>query len=534
LRDHPAEVAEAAGLLQRAATTRRVWPHAARSEPLVRAGRALDAALPTIEGAALALPDLADALGAAEPRRYLVISQNNRELRPSGGFMGTYARLIIDQGRVSEFAFGDTYEFEGRGRLIPAPRPVQEYLGYDFVSFRDANWSPDFPTNARLLREMYGQHRGEAIDGVIAVDVEAMRSLLAAVGPVDVPEFGDTIDADNLVERSDQYAFSSTAGESRHKELLGAVAEQLIDRLVPPDPDQVPAIARAVWRSLQDKHILVAVDAPGLAAGLARANFDGHQAAADHDYLMVVDANVGYNKLSTRVRRELAYNLQWTGGGGTADLTVTYELAEAPEFRRLHMYTEYRNYVRIYLPAKVRLSSVDGLVSPPTVEREGDKVVIGGLVRVPPGDRAVIQVKYRYLPGASQAGGGYQLLLQKQAGVLADQVSVRVIDAAGAEVLTWQGEMARDLTLSLAERGANRPAAALLDRTDGILAGFVRWRRGRVAVDNHQGRRYTGQGLMVGKVGSMGFRRLVGQPDEGGEKEAKPATMTHSMLAITG
>jgi hypothetical protein len=81
---------------------------------------------------------------------------------------------------------------------------------------------------------------------------------------------------------------------------------------------------------------------------------------------------------------------------------------------------------------------------------------------------------------------------------------------------------------------SQRPEVGLLKPTDGELTRFIEWRRGLLRVDKHQGRRYTGLGLVVAKVGSMGFARLVGQPDEGGEKEARPAAMTHSMLATNG
>ena len=503
LREEPQIAEQAAQRFARAAAERRAWPAQPRLAALSRLTAPLDHYLPALEALAIALPEAGSALGTDGPRTYLVVAQNNQELRPGGGFIGSYATLTIDQGIVTDFSFGDSYQLDGRGGpIIFPPWPLQEFGGFPIWLFRDANWSADFPTNAIQLQEFYQRDRPTQLDGVIAVDLTAFQGLLGAAGPVEVPDFGETVTSENLLERVGQYIKYTGSAESQHKELLGAVGEQLAGRLLAPAPEQMPALARAVIEALSTKHILIAVNQPKLAEALKRANFDGHQAPADDDYLMIVDTNLSYNKVNTQIRRALAYNVQHgrTGPvGASATLTVTYHFEPATSPRRIALYDEYRNYARIYLPTDMRIEEVSGFLSAPEITRDGDKLVIGGFLVVHPGQSEAVRVRYTLLE-SERRGRPYRLLIQKQPGIGADQVALTVTSREGRDLVSWEGDLSRDAVFAsaagpVAEPRSERRSGALLSPTDGILASFVRRRTSRLAVDNLQGRHYTGLGF---------------------------------------
>ena len=127
------------------------------------------------------LPDL---LGVGEPRTYLVLAQNNHELRATGGFLTAVGRVSLLDGKVVGVEFVDSYD-RSISRIdlsLPqAPPPVQRHMGIEIMLLRDANWSPDFPTTAQIIRTIYSQQTGRTVDGVISVDRSATISHLCRV-----------------------------------------------------------------------------------------------------------------------------------------------------------------------------------------------------------------------------------------------------------------------------------------------------------------------------------------------------------------
>src|SRR3990167_1285870 len=135
------------------------------------------------------LPEL---LGFTEPRTYLVLFQNNTELRPGGGFIGSYGVVRATNGK---FEILDVQGTETLDKQAPAswrvqpPEVITRELGVDRWYFRDSNWSPDFVTNAKRAREFYVAEGGVARDSiqtVVVVDTTVIERLLALTGPITV------------------------------------------------------------------------------------------------------------------------------------------------------------------------------------------------------------------------------------------------------------------------------------------------------------------------------------------------------------
>ena len=128
------------------------------------------------------LPEL---LGSGKRKTYLVLVQNNYELRGTGGFITAVGTLTIKNGKISDFAVADSYDVPtGEGRLPRAPIPMQRHMNIDSLVLRDVNWSPDLPTTAQLATTLYLQATGQATDGVIALDLRAVELFVAALEPL--------------------------------------------------------------------------------------------------------------------------------------------------------------------------------------------------------------------------------------------------------------------------------------------------------------------------------------------------------------
>ena len=168
-------------------------PYAEAVDDVTRASQALDSA----NRAVGVLPSM---LGESRAHTWLLVFQNNAEVRATGGLPGAVAVVRTEHGRVTQVG-----ERAGNS-LGESPRPVlpltefeRKFYGPQLGTyFLDANFTPDFPRAAALWRARWQQVTGERVDGVIAVDPVALSYLLESTGPIDVP--GGRLTADNAVQ----------------------------------------------------------------------------------------------------------------------------------------------------------------------------------------------------------------------------------------------------------------------------------------------------------------------------------------------
>ena len=398
---------------------------------------------------AIMAPNLLDSLlGMTEPSTYLILSQNNAELRPTGGFVSSYAEVTVKRGRVAGFKY---HEFpkapEPEGEIeIPSwwarlERPVWVYW--------DTNWVADFPTAARQAKWFYeaGGNVEKPLDGVIAIDPTAAQMLLKALGPVYVPEYDVEIDSENLLPLIENYRaylgepLVEEHDEPPHKELLGEVARALLDKLSKADLRQMLAVARTAGQVLGQKHILVFFDDPGLERLAAEWGWDGAINPTKDDFLFVVDANMGRAKVDTQVEKTIRYEvIIGSDHSITSKATLDYyNGSSTAEEGREHGWRggTYADYVRLYVPEGSLLAETKGNDYPTQITVEGGKTAFGNLFVVPIGERAQLSYTYVNANRIRQAGNRYvyRLTAQKQAGTLANELLITVTLPEGARLL---------------------------------------------------------------------------------------------------
>lgn len=127
-------------------------------------------------------------LGSGEPRNYLVLVQNNAEVRATGGLPGALATLRTDDGAISLTAQSSG---SSMGKFDPPvdvdPAQGQIYTDRLGSYIGDVNLTPDFPTVARSAKAMWEKRHGTKIDGVIALDPVVLAHILDASGPMPAP-----------------------------------------------------------------------------------------------------------------------------------------------------------------------------------------------------------------------------------------------------------------------------------------------------------------------------------------------------------
>jgi len=385
-------------------------------------------------------PRLGWLLGMDAPRTYLVLVQNNHELRATGGFIAAFGRVVVDQGRLVDLDVVDSYQvYSDQSEYGPAPAPMLAHMGIELQVARDANWSPNLPTAAPVVRRLYTQDTGVPIDGILTVDLNTIRHLIGAFGELRVPGLPEPLTAANveaqLIRLWEQPLSSSEPGGgdwwSQRKDFMPLVAEAAIARTQSGAVDPA-ALGAAVAAALADRSAQLWVSDPSAQQVFAAAGWDGGlHPQAGADFLAVVDSNLGYNKVDAVIQRGVDYAVRWPDGPdapalATLTLTYTHPITATdpgcdPSPRYGAGYAAlikrcYFDYVRVYAPAGSRLIDVDGM-APETVTSEAGEAGtqrFGGFFILPPNNRQVVTWTYRLPAGLTP--DSYALIVQRQSG----------------------------------------------------------------------------------------------------------------------
>ncbi|MHB0856549.1 MAG: DUF4012 domain-containing protein [Anaerolineae bacterium] len=425
-------------------------------------GQALQAAPFALDMALLAAEWLAD----GQPHRALLLVQNSDELRPTGGFISAVVVVDVQAGATTSLRYLSSDELESYAAAHPAPPdPLRRLMGAGVLLLRDGNWSPHFPTTAEVVTALYALETGQDVDLVIAIDTATVYGLLTAFGPLFLPFYNVTVSAKDFTETAavfwQQPLHAPALGESQagfqewlahRKDFGGALLQALEERLADLDPAGAMRLLGALAHSARTRDLLVWAPArPHLQAHLRRAGLDGGLRNTEGDYLMVVDANVGWNKADRHITRRIDYAVSLEPEGPRARLVLTYQhTAESSvnacvhRARYLDSYqalTEqcYWAYTRVLTPVGSTLLAVDGAIRPPDVTVEEGKTGFGLSLVVPPGETRTLTIEYR-LPATVLSGPAYRLLVQRQPGSGATAVRI-ALDGLAATIdpgLPWE------------------------------------------------------------------------------------------------
>ncbi len=385
-------------------------------------------------------------------RTYLVLLQNNYELRPGGGFLGQYAIVKVKDGEVLSTFVEDANLLDQRITVkITPPYPLTRKLQLKRWKMRDSNFSPDFPTNAQKAEYFYRlAGGGQKFDGVIAINANVFDHALAITGPITPPGYSTTFRAEDgalkleeVVEKA--YLGDDVAAELKQnrKAIMKVLAVEMVKRLA--TVDNIPKMIEFAHRELGEKNIMLYFKDAALQNIVAGVKWDGTvNTDWTNDYLMLVDANLGALKSDYFVDRSVNYEVDFTGEKPIATLTHTYKhRATYGDWRT----SDYHSYLRAYVP-KGSTMLERKLVGYPLTDEGFGKTYFGAFVDVVMSTEVPAMIKYQ-LPDTIKEEG-YQLMLQKQSGVGTTPVSITIKKKDGS-VITQSVELKKDLVLSFQE-----------------------------------------------------------------------------------
>lgn len=392
---------------------------------------------------------------ADQPHSYLLLAQNRDELRATGGFITGIGLAKIANGKLISLEIADSYQVDDLSKgYPPPPEPLQKFMLADFWMPRDANWSPDFPTSARKAQELYTLSTGQETDGVIAFDQDAIISLVAMVGPLELEQFPEAVRADN-VELIMQQAWETSPHEllskawwEQRKDFMTPIGKAIIDRILNiNDVDQFISLARLMLSNIRSGHILLYSDQNDLQAFLVQAGLDNGLHPGDGDFLLLVDSNIGFNKVDAVMYRELSYFVDFSSNEIVSKMGIDYTHLIADYIPCVHEstygsgeYTDtrkrcYWDYWRAYtmqgallynspttpIAGEFLLNGEDWHGEVTTASGENNTQVISGLFVLPTNQHKDIDLEFILPSDVLQPVGFeklvYTLRVQKQAGV---------------------------------------------------------------------------------------------------------------------
>ncbi len=360
------------------------------------------------------LPVLDTAFGAEEDARYYLMLQNSQELRPSGGFTGTYAIVTISNGRLASVDienirdFDQTY-FDTVYPLQPTPGPIREFLKAEDWLPRDANWAVDFPTSSEKTLEMWDAIDWPDLQGIAAINDSVIRDVFDIIGPFDVEIEGElqTVTPDYFLDLIQQYRFTET---EEHKKVVKQLGEALIDQIRVVDFDTKKEIFYSLRDAADRREVQAYMVEPRLEQEVIKRGWDGSLLNADGlPTLAMTISNLTGNKSSKQIDPAIDLTLSPPDEHEmrriTMNITFTHqgEIGDVDTFSAFH-----RTWTAIYLPEDAELISTS--LQPESAKVTDDPLAIGFDVEVYPGEQVSLEVVFE-IPASMET-----LRLRRQSG----------------------------------------------------------------------------------------------------------------------
>jgi hypothetical protein len=403
-------------------------------------------------------------MGATDegPKTYLLLVQNEDELRPTGGFITAASTVLMQDGNLGNLGFVNSGNLDNWYKVYPAaPWQLKEYMNSQVLIFRDANWFTNYPTTALYAEYLYSYTNDHSVDGVIAFDQRLLVDVLEITGPIKVEDAPYPIDKDNILEymRESKAPNAQESGSSdwNNKAFLNTIAHALLGKMFSGEIEW-ELISTTLLKALNERHILLQVDNPAMTALIARHHWDGSVQPGAGDFLMAVDANIGFNKTNAVVESSAAYDVDLTNPSApVGSLTVIHKNnAKQPmickQWLKSHLAGEkgypitdcYWDYLRIYKPAGTTLISatpqsvpdiwmINKQKKPGQVDILGEDIhgvqAFGTLKVVPIGEALSTNFQFALPVEILKTASGhitYTLKVQKQPGTLAEPFTLRV------------------------------------------------------------------------------------------------------------
>lgn len=368
-------------------------------------------------------------LGNPDRKTYMLLFQNDNELRPTGGFLTAYAYLAVTKGKIVPLNSFNIYDLDARfGKNVTPPDPIIKYLLEKRWNLRNMNFSPDFKvsmdTFSKYIRDINGL---PTVDGIIALDTEIPVKLLDILGPIGVGGWGNfsskndpRCDCPQVVYELENLITKPGPGfRPDRKAVLGPLMHSILANAMGSPRHLWPKFLNVILDGISQKHLLFYFFEEKNQKAAESFNAAGRIRDFDYDYLHLSDSNFGGAKSDLFITRQVEQEITTSGDKASKKVTITYTNPHKGsncnlEAGQLCLNGVYRDYVRLYVPKGSRLVRVVGSEVKENTFEDLGKTVFDGFFTMRPESSSKLVFEYE-LPALNLKP--YRLLIQKQPGV---------------------------------------------------------------------------------------------------------------------
>lgn len=379
------------------------------------------------------VPHLKDIAGDRREVKYLLLFANNMEIRPGGGFIGSYGILTFKDLVFSDIKIYNVYDADGQlSEHIEPPPAIRLYLDQPNWFLRDSAFSPDFENNyiqAKFFLEKEMSQAGFA--GGVLLTTTAIQNILSAFPDLHLPDFDEIINRDNFYIKAQIYSeHDFFPGSIQKKSFLGSLSKQLILNF---EDVSAAKLFTSLKKSLDERQIVLAFEEPKIQSYIDSLYWSGKlinpvctREPCTIDYIFPQDANLGVNKANFFVTRTLTQRIRINSEGAVNNtLIINYKNDSQNE---IFPGGRYKNYLQVLLPKN---AIVRRIIKNNTLVEQYDESVdiaknIGFLLEVPSEKSAEVRIEYT-LPAIPKGPSTYQLVVQKQIGAKNSDLNLEMI-----------------------------------------------------------------------------------------------------------
>ena len=372
-------------------------------------------------------------LGQPDEKQYLLIFQNDAEIRGSGGFLTAYAILKAHRGKVTPLVSQDIYELDAKfGNRVQAPESIVKHLPLvNYWHLRDMNLSPDLKVSMETFIPNYKKvASNKDFDGIIAMDTQIVVDLLSILGKVGVANWGEyhseivpECNCPQVVYKMEDYATRPTYYiKQNRKGMIGPLMHSILLHVMGSPKKLWPQFIEIGLKNIQEKHLMFYFpDDDDMQQVAESFNAAGRIQDYNHDYFHLNDTNFAGAKSNLYVKQEIEQEIEVSSDGTiTKTVTIEYTNPEPPDDCNLEsgglcLNGLLRDWVRIYVPEGSEVIEILGSDIDQNTFKDLGKTVIEAFIELRPESRTKLIVKYQ-LPFKHQSGEAYKMLVQKQPG----------------------------------------------------------------------------------------------------------------------
>ena len=393
--------------------------------------------------------------------KHLVVLQNNYEIRPTGGFMGSYAIATFKNGVLKEWEIQDIYTADGQieGHVSPLA-PIQQAFKTGEWRLPNSNWDPDFEDSATDIIWFFEKAGVDNIDGVIAINFELIKNWVGIIGEVKPLDFDESLNKDNFYYLTQSYSQDNFfPGSHAKKNYLSSAGGSLITKTTESSPLTKLKLFNLIKKQLGEKQILIWHKDKEVMALIEKEGWSGSLGDYDNDYFYSVESNLGSNKSNYCVERSIKQDVLIDKLiDNKTTITFANDKDDCINTEVQKWMGEYMNYQRIIIPSSAIVKSIEvngnsytlnndvDPDNPPdyrsdrtfSIDEDGKYKEVGFWIFVPVQGNSIAIINYT-LPKTNN--NSYSIYVKRQPGIYAIPYQLTVNDKPVVDFTLTQDEV---------------------------------------------------------------------------------------------